>query len=581
MLHTERWNWITIMIVRVSSLALLTTAISLGATRVLLNVHAQRLFGRNVDIDVQLAILGLVNKVMDLLVTMSLENLAAVTLTLWMAGKKAMLGSPGVRLMDLGLSQELTKPWVSVQAFWKRCNALGWNATGYRGLLRFLVTLAISICVLLQGVAINTIGMPKERWNSEGRQPYPFLVFHGIDFTYWWAGFEIVHGGPASWDAGRAYSAASAFTSLRGLSEAFSRPDHGWQQVGGQASDRNLVALDTRLVHNTVQGIAIQNGNVQDIFQWFHSNGSRPARNAIGWHADVSLVVPSIEVSCLSVNRRVDGGTVNVLEPSAPSNVFNIDIGNSTEHASSTTACTITVSRSLFPTNVWIVDGAGPSTSVNHFGQNYSNIPSTLPILDVDHSITQHLSTQMNLVMISFESMVPNLRAAQLLRRNALRIMALRPDITSEDAALAAVIAMISTNVLAYGVWNVSRDSGADTMLTAYNIEWQLYGSSPRLNWEWVTVIVLTVLLLSIITGIIQSLVHPISPTKILKPDGMLVAANLSDGIQILRSHVLTEKTIQSAHFQIRDLGNGRVSIVEEPRMGSEVDYRKPYQWQQ
>jgi len=70
----------------------------------------------------------------------------------------------GIHLIDLGMKDELVKPWVAIASYFKRCTLFGWSGTGLVGLFRFLASLAISVCVLLLGVGVNTLGIPKERW---------------------------------------------------------------------------------------------------------------------------------------------------------------------------------------------------------------------------------------------------------------------------------------------------------------------------------------------------------------------------------------------------------------------------------
>lgn len=68
------------------------------------------------------------------------------------------------------MKDEMSKPWLAIGAFYKRCRRQGWR---WQNFFRFLVALLISLCVLLQGVGVNTIGIPKQRWypNYSGGVP--------------------------------------------------------------------------------------------------------------------------------------------------------------------------------------------------------------------------------------------------------------------------------------------------------------------------------------------------------------------------------------------------------------------------
>lgn len=93
---------------------------------------------------------------MDLLLTTSLEHFAGVIITLWTTC--AIAGRPwshGVRIVDLELAKEMTSPWHAVGALSKRNKVLGWRKAGWSSLVRFVICFSLSICVLLQGLAVR------------------------------------------------------------------------------------------------------------------------------------------------------------------------------------------------------------------------------------------------------------------------------------------------------------------------------------------------------------------------------------------------------------------------------------------
>lgn len=77
--------------------------------------------------DTQLALLGFFNKLLDMMVQYSLEKIAFLCITYWMTASSPYAG---IRLIDLGMKDELVKPWVASASYFKRCTLFGWPGTG-------------------------------------------------------------------------------------------------------------------------------------------------------------------------------------------------------------------------------------------------------------------------------------------------------------------------------------------------------------------------------------------------------------------------------------------------------------------
>lgn len=54
------------------------------------------------------------------------------------------------------------KPWIAIQKYMARKPST--IKSRLISFVRFLLCFLVSICVLLQGVGTNTLGMPKQRW---------------------------------------------------------------------------------------------------------------------------------------------------------------------------------------------------------------------------------------------------------------------------------------------------------------------------------------------------------------------------------------------------------------------------------
>lgn len=216
-LRGHRTLWFVQLAGKIVVLCAILIAIRFGGSSRNFSVKTKQVLGRTVDADLQLAFLGLINKIMDLLLTKALQLTAGVIVTLWMTRPRS---SPGARLADFDLGEELTKPWEACGKFSERWSTFGWKRAGWR---RFLITLPVSVCVLLQGLAINTIGVPKERWYPEEWQPdtaaHPIARYQGLDWmNFWDQAFQTVGGGGNSWRVMDGYIASSTYMVFQGFS---------------------------------------------------------------------------------------------------------------------------------------------------------------------------------------------------------------------------------------------------------------------------------------------------------------------------------------------------------------------------
>lgn len=259
----------------------------------------------------------------------SLSHTASICLTVWMA-----FSSPpfqGVNLLDFELSNELTQPWTCVINFWQKCKRLGWKGIGKLGVLRFVSCLAISVCVLLLQPAINTVGIPKARWYpnmDEGGWKItghnkelltvitPRMRLHGFDWgNYWTKGWNLVGEGPSSWDAALAIAAASTYTLLSGLPDAYTSQPAGWVEVANEIGG-STTAINTIVNGSTVQTISVQDSRVNDVYEELKANGPKSFyRDSVGWNAYINMTLPMLTTSCvpgLIMNSSTPVGTIPV-----------------------------------------------------------------------------------------------------------------------------------------------------------------------------------------------------------------------------------------------------------------------------
>ena len=241
----------------------INSAMTLGGKRQLWTLKTASIWGSQVGPDIQLVFLGVINKILDYLVTDAIEHIAWSSLTIWMTRQPSGIGSAGVQSMDFGMKEEMVKPWIAITNFFKRCHLLGWPSpcgTSGPSCLRFL-TLITSVCFLLQGAAINTIGLPKARWypdlwpHSKGNEALmtmstPRMNLTSIDWTdYRYTGLNTVRSGPDSEDL-IALASASTYVTLN-LLDSIYQNQPGWSSVIENST--YVTAINTNISTSRVQ----------------------------------------------------------------------------------------------------------------------------------------------------------------------------------------------------------------------------------------------------------------------------------------------------------------------------------------
>lgn len=304
-LRGHKWTWATQLCCHLLSTGAILTALGFGGSSRVFTLKTQMVLGNSVDPDLQLAFLGLINKFMDLLLTKALQITAGVIVTLWMTRSRRSSGARGARIADFELSEELTKPWAALSQFTKRWSNNGWKGAGKT---RFLITLSISVCVLLQGLAVNTVGVPKQRWWPESSDAlnvsHPLCNLRSLDWmNFWDSSWGTVGGGDISWDVMGSYIATSSHLAFRDFATTMDSNPRGWQDFRRENSGA-FVALDTRHNGSSTRGFALHTSQAVDAFSWMQTNGTADARRASGISGELKLTVPGTLVSCRTSDLR-------------------------------------------------------------------------------------------------------------------------------------------------------------------------------------------------------------------------------------------------------------------------------------
>jgi hypothetical protein len=185
---------------------MLCRAVALGAVQQSFDITKHNVFQRfQVNEDAQLAIFGLLNTLLALMVRDSLSHIADTVVTKW------MISSRGASPLDFEMYEESIKPWIAIANVHTRRKKHGWNL---RDGGRFFLCAATGICLLLQGASMNTIGMPKLRWWPDTRfvnpDPNDNRLFFNMPtkrvasvsyMAMWERGWQTVReGGAVSWE---------------------------------------------------------------------------------------------------------------------------------------------------------------------------------------------------------------------------------------------------------------------------------------------------------------------------------------------------------------------------------------------
>lgn len=574
------------------------------------------LFGLGIDVDLQLALIGLLNKILDTVVQASLKHTASVYLTAWMAyyfGKSGRAGGAGVNLIDFGLKDELVEPWTCMVNFWKRCHHLGRRKIGWPGFLRFIASLAVSVYVLLLALAINTLGIPKERWypNPAGREEdltisTPRMVLNGLDWmNYWGFGFDLVGSGDQSWAVAIGLVAASTFTLLQGLPTAYRTEPVGWIPLSSEKPGF-ITAINTLINGSTVQSISVQNSRVRDVFNYLQLNGTKEYyKVASGWNGFVNITAPMLTTTCvtgLPANLSVPIGTIPVsshvqtmfladctYQVQGPSNLsltestITIPIGAIPLLNFTGATCSTTLRQALFPVGTWIVNMAGIDVSINNYGFSMNTKPVLLDPSSGDKASAQALGIQIGSVVGSMNRLIPaGLVYEMVLMSRRLSIVYPGISLTNDTAGMAAIVAAMAQHILSIGSWNMTASPEHSQLTTSYPVRWQVYGAGPRLAWEWATAIVIVVILVALLGGAVLKAKWRIRPGPWLEVGGMMLAANDSEPMESVKGSCAGEasKMAKEGTYFMRDVGKGVVKLTDKASDGSGLKGEVTYESQ-
>lgn len=547
-----------ILSLRLLASAAITTGIIFGAKETYFAVGSSQIFGADVDADLKLATLGFINKILDVILVSSLEYTAAIVVTIWMARKVQRSNANGATYLDFDLKDELTKPWMTLLCFFTRFKRSGW-VWNWKSLFRCLFCLCISISVMLQGLAVNTLAVPKERWFPNYLHSWKLTKHMRDSMTVELpkvhlqavAWYNLLGVGQSNvgrenyppWDWALGLSASYSFSGLTHVVSTVGRAKKSWQGIYRMAmdGDSNIrwTALNTAFdfSNRPVETISADDGQVSELFQWLRKVDHRPSASSVGWTGNLTIVVPALNTVCQPAAGITPGETFNV---TIPSNVgsgadptFSMNIGPVKSIGFTGATCSVTFRQALYPVNFWIVRMQGADISFNGYGNDWNKFIRYEPTIATDYDIIRALAIQ---TRDSLPRLEPMVQSASLVNHFLLMSRMLQKTdnaISSDTAGLSIVIGTLVQNILSTSSKYRSTlpstlPSRPEDKVTSYPLQWQLYGSGPRLAWEWISVLVLLVVFTSYLFGMYQTLLYWTGPGFWTELGGMMRLAQAS-----------------------------------------------------
>ena len=511
----------------------------------------------------------------------ALEYVSLQTLTLWMTHKR------GAHTIDYEMKEELSRPWIALANNIERWRLFGWKGLGWRGTARFVLTLASSVCFLLLGAAMNTIGIPKGRWypdlfpKSKANDALMTIKttqmsLASLDWmNIWNVGWDAVGSGPQSWVSAVALASASTYSVL-GTLDGIYAPNQKLGWCGVSELGNTVTALNNSVSGSTVESLSIQTSFIIDLYNSLQENGPKFAKLSSGLMGTVGLTLPQLTTTCSPVNNstapKPDIISVGEFSNSTTSSAMKISLGPNAAAGFGGAECTISLHQVVFPVSFWY---NGPSADgINLLDYGFGSpgwvlprliTPLSLPSTQNDAENLRQLGIQFSSMLSSMDGLLPGSSLNQHLALVAQKLRITQPSFESDTASLASVVAIMMQHLITVAAWNLTP-SPTD-LTTHYPLRWYVYGSGPRLPWEWAIGLVLCFFLVFLAYDVYLMLYYRISPGPWLTLGGMMAAAgNTAKKMKSIDGSTvgIVKEKGKTAKYYVRKDGAGDVKICDD-----------------
>lgn len=229
----------------------------------------------------------------------------------------------------------------------------------------------------------------------------------------------------------------------------------------------------------------------------------------------------------------------------------------------------------LFPVGLWSEDLGSVNlfldnedlSSLNDYRMEEVSIPTPLNASSSDHGCAKSLRDQLNNTLIRMDRLLDT-GIVHHMALTARRLAGLNSGFSNtsdpDAASMAPVIAVMAQHLLTIASWNMAASPDPDETVESYPMRWQVYGSGPRLAWEWAAAVILAVVLLAVVLGGLFGLVLGIESGPWLETAGIMLLANQSDTMESAKGSVggVISRKASEGRYYLRESTNGEPSLV-------------------
>lgn len=407
---------------------------------------------------------------------------------------------------------------------------------------------------MLQGLAINTIAVPKSRWypnfpetwklttraRNEMTVEHPKVLLQSIDW-YNLLGVgqsNVGNDGYDPWDWALGLSAAYSFVGLSHVVSTVAAPEKNWQHISRMQLDgdplRRWTGLNTAFDQpdRRVETISMEDEQVIQLFEWLRKMDHKLTSSSIGWTGNLTLILPALNTICVSTVQPNATESFNITVPDGGVTgdpAFSVRLGSVASRNFSGATCTSTFRQALYPVNFWIVNMQGADASFNGFGTDWDKTVIYETTTTADYDIVHSLAIQVRDTLGRMEPMVHTATLLEHVLLISRMIQKTNTSIHSDAEGLSIVVSILLQNILSVSNKHRSplpstRPFDPQEMVKSYPLRCQLYGSGLRLSWEWITLVVLIVVVACFAFGIYQTLRFREGPRPWVELGGMMLA---------------------------------------------------------
>lgn len=541
---------------------LLYSAISFGLSHTAVDLRDTFLGNTYVASEVWLSLIGFFNKIMDYLMEDTIEHIVQTRSTLRMVRPRVFgARSAGIKMLDLELKEELTKPWRTLSGGHKRRKAAhsrkheGWTS-GRRwwdlippAVLRLIASgwlwcglissvslrLIVSACFLLTGIGLNTIAYPKLRWFPDGGAftgyvpglVTPKQILVDLDWsTNRETAIRVLGNNSNVLPVAETIAGTRIYDSfVTGCDWAALIEFDRYHSVDGFVakifSSNNSVVSATQSIDQA-----------REVMDQLKSIGPEIARISQGMLGPVFTTSAHLTTSCsvsnetapLAVFRKRNSAS---LEFSFPYNGLQ---------GSLSVNCSLDFRQAILPIHLWTKEQEDSFSASWWFELNNKEPLNLLDVRNEDEALLDRLVDHLNVIISLLDRVTPELPFVNITSRIAestiaRRIARNKSAPTDVPHVMTPMVAYLVQQVLQTADWTTANASDGSTV--RHLVRFWVYSSGPRLTPEYIALTPLFVMALVCVFDL-ALLCYQIMPAPWLRPQGLLCLANMSEKLSFI-----------------------------------------------